>query len=192
MTTLIHSIVKNNKENSLKHCMNLWGKVAMLSVMLCEKKMMLDILQFDLKIFPYPFADGSGITSADESSSSGDNSMYSIPEVVEEIRETPACPLMSLNSDDDSDIEVLVGQSVECLLQSAMRWEDDVSDSIFFTRTKETGSDQSVNNSVGRWESEGGACAEEPAPESLDDYVVLDGYESDVDSESTDELYQSL
>ena len=126
--------------------------------------------------------------------------MYSIPEVVEEIRETPTCSLMPLNSDDDSDIEVLVGPnmpicaSAECLLQSAMRWEGDVSDSAFFSRTKETGSDLSVNKSVGRWESEGGACVEEPASESLDDYVVLDGYDSDVDSEldGFDELQQSL
>lgn len=114
--------------------------------------------------------------------------------------ETPKCLLMSLNSDDDSDIEVLVGHNVsicasaECLLQSAMRWEDDVSDSAFFLRTKEAGSNQSVNKSVGRWESEGGACVEEPTSESHDDYVVLDGYESDVDSELSgfDELQQSL
>lgn len=116
--------------------------------------------------------------------------MYSIPE---EVGETPACLLMSMNSDDDSDIEVLVGQSVECLLQREMRWED-VNHSTFFLGTKEAGSDQSVNKSVGRWESEGGACAQEPASGNLDDYVVLDGYESDVDSESSgfDELHQSL
>ncbi|XP_020620664.1 patatin-like phospholipase domain-containing protein 2 [Orbicella faveolata] len=135
--------------------------------------------------------DGSGISSTDESPSSGDNAMYSIPEEVEETGETPACSLMPLNSDDESDIEVLVGQSAECLLQSAMRWEDDVSDNAFFLRTKEAGSDRSINKSVGRWESEGGACGEEPASESLDDYVLLDGYESDVESESSgyDELH---
>ena len=152
--------------------------------------MMLDIFQqFNLKWFPCPFADGS-VTSSTDESSSGDNTMYSIPE---EVGETPACLLMSMNSDDDSDIEVLVGQSVECLLQREMRWED-VNHSTFFLRTKEAGSDQSVNKSVGRWESEGGACAQEPASGNLDDYVVLDGYESDVDSESSgfDELHQSL
>ena len=170
------------------------GKVAMLAMVLYKKKMMCDILQFDLKRFPCLFADGSGISSTDESSSSGDNAMYSIPEEVEEIGGTHACSLMTLNSDDESDIEVLVGQSVECLLQSAMRWEDDVSDSAFVFRTKKAGSDQSINKPVGRWESEGGACGVEVASESLDDYVVLDGYESDVDSyaSGSDELYQSL
>lgn len=156
-----------------------------------RKRMMLELLLFDLKRFPCLFADGSRISSTDESSSSGDNAMYFIPEVVEEIGEIPPCLQMSLNSDDESDIEVLVGQSTECLLQSAMRWEDDVSDSAFFLRTKESGSDQSVNKSVGRWESEGGACEVEPAFESIDDYVVLDGYETDVESESSgfDELH---
>lgn len=160
-------------------------------MVLYKKKRKLDILQFDLKRFPCLFADGSGISSTDESPSSGDNAMYSIPEEVEETGETPACSLMPLNSDDESDIEVLVGQSAECLLQSAMRWEDDVSDNAFFLRTKEAGSDQIINKSVGRWESEGGACGEEPASESLDDYVLLDGYESDVESESSgyDELH---
>ena len=155
-----------------------------------REEMMLDILQFELNGFPCLFADGSGISSTDESSSSSDNTMYSIPEAVEEIGGPPSCAFMSLNSDDESDIEVLVGQSAECLLQSAMSWEDDVSDSAFFLRTTEAGSDQSVNKSVGRWESEVGACVEEPTLENLDDYVVLDGYESDVESESSgfDEL----
>ena len=157
--------------------------------------MMCDILPFDLKRFPCLSADGSGISSTDESSSSGDNAMYSIPEEVEEIGETPAISLMSLNSDDESDIEVLVGQSAECLLQSAMTWEDGVSDSAFVFRTKEAGSNLSINKSVGRWESEGGACeVEVVASESLSDYVILDGYESDVESDASgfSEAYQSL
>jgi len=185
--------VKNNKEKNSETSHQVVGKYNCCNVVhgAVQKKRKLDILQFDLKRFPCLFADGSGISSTDESPSSGDNAMYSIPEEVEETGETPACSLMPLNSDDESDIEVLVGQSAECLLQSAMRWEDDVSDNAFFLRTKEAGSDQIINKSVGRWESEGGACGEEPASESLDDYVLLDGYESDVESESSgyDELH---
>ncbi|KAL9955305.1 hypothetical protein ACROYT_G036611 [Oculina patagonica] len=151
--------------------------------------------------------DGSGVSSTDESTNPSDNVNFaSIPEAVEEndmpSSETPTPSLTALNSDEDSDIEVLLGHNVsitasaESLLLSAIRWEDDMNKSASFTRTEDD-SNQSVNNSVGRWESEGGAFIEEPAKcrsESFDDYVVLDGYESDVDSELSglDELQQSL
>lgn len=167
---------------------------------------MSNILRNKLKI-PVPFADGSGVSSTDESTNPSDNVNFaSIPEAVEEndmpSSETPTPSLTALNSDEDSDIEVLLGHNVsitasaESLLLSAIRWEDDMNKSASFTRTEDD-SNQSVNNSVGRWESEGGAFIEEPAKcrsESFDDYVVLDGYESDVDSELSglDELQQSL
>ena len=146
----------------------------------------------------------------DESTNSSDNATVCFDlEALEEIAmlctETPTCALTTSNSDDDSDIEVIVGHNVslspsaECLLQSAMRWEGaDVSNSALFLDAEEEFSgrcsNQSANDSLGRGESEGGVCAEEPTSESTDDYVVLDGYESDVDSELSgfDELQQSL
>lgn len=154
-----------------------------------------------------PFADGSSISSMDESPNSSDNAIYAIFEAEEETNmpcsEAPTCSQMPLNADDDSDIEVLLGRNVsmtasaESLLLSAMRWEDDVSKSALFLRREEDGSNQSVINSVGRLESEGAACMEEPAScrsEGFDDYVLLDGYESDVESElsGVDEPQQSL
>lgn len=110
---------------------------------------------------------------------------------------TPTCSQMVLNSDEDSDIEVLLGHNVsmtasaESLLLSAIRWEGDTSSSALFLRMEEDESNQRPNNSVVLLESEGETCTEEP---TSDDYVVLDGYESDVDSElsGVDELQQSL
>lgn len=168
---------------------------------------MLNYLAFQDFEIPIPFADGSGISSTDESTNPSDNAICSIPEAVEENdmpsseRLTPS--LAALNSDDDSDIEVLLDHNVsitasaESLLLSAMRWEDDMNKSASFLRTGEDGSNQSVNNSMGRLETEGGVVVEEPAAccsESFDDYVVLNGYESDVDSELSDldELQQSF
>lgn len=48
-----------------------------------------------------------------------------------------------------------------------------------------------MNKFVGRWEFEGGVCEVELVFESIDDYVVLDGYEIDVEFELSgfDELY---
>lgn len=110
-------------------------------------------------------------------------------------RNISTCDVLSLTSDEDSDIEVLVGcnvsfdESMQCLMESAMRLEGDV----ISGEESSDGWNQNASDSLGRWESEGGACTEVLSPESTDDYVVLDGYESDVDSELSgyEELQQS-
>ena len=149
------------------------------------------------KVF-IPFVDGAGVSSTDEATHSSDNAVN--PQVLEELdtqrRHRSTCITTSLTSDEDSDIEVLVGcngsfnESTQSLLESALRLEGDV------ISNEESSDDWSkcASDSLGRWESEGGACVEVLSPESFDDYVVLDGYESDVDSELSgyEELQQSL
>ena len=90
---------------------------------------------------------------------------------------------VALASEEESDIEVLVDcnvsfdESTQCLMESAMRLEGGA------ISVEESNNESLASAFLGRWESEGGACVKVLSWESIDDYVVLDGYESDVESE---------
>lgn len=88
--------------------------------------------------------------------------------------------------DDDSDIEVLDAENAESLIQSAMRWEDNVNNSPFITA-----SDRRRNRNLERRQSQGSSNVEKALEVSCD-YVILDGYETDVESEfsGTEELQE--
>ena len=143
------------------------------------------------------FTDGSGISSTDEGSSS--DSTFCPETLVQVDQPCTTMPVCTSHSEEDSDIEVLVGDNIsisasaESLLQSAMRWEGDVSNSTLLLSADTAASDGCSNQNLERWECEG-ACTDNSTPEVSDDYVVLDGYESDVDSElsGSEELQQSL
>lgn len=81
------------------------------------------------------------------------------------------------HSDDDSDIEVLVAENTESLIQSAMRWDDNVSNRPFITA-----SDRHSSQNLTRCQCQGASNVDKALGVS-DDYVVLDGYETDVESE---------
>ena len=123
------------------------------------------------------FAGGLDISSLDESVHSCLSAVNPCCQVLEDLdkpRRDKAPSHEFFISDEGSDIEVLEGcdvlfdESIQCLMESAMRLEADVIS---------------------------GACVKVLSQvESCDDYVVLDGYESDVDSQcsGTEELEQSL
>ena len=111
------------------------------------------------------------------------------------VRTKSSCTIRATTSDDDSDIEVLVGcntpiEFTQSLIESAMRMEADV------TSRDKTDHDwsQNGNDSLSGLESENRACVESTSPDGLDDCVLIDGYESDVESESSgyEELHHSL
>ena len=78
--------------------------------------------------------------------------------------------------------------ATQILLERAMKLQGD----IIAEGESDDGFISLVSESLGRWEDEGGACSKVVSP--VDDYVVLDGYETDVDSELSnyEELQQSL
>lgn len=111
------------------------------------------------------------------------------------IRAKSSCTIQATTSDDDSDIEVLVGcnmstEFTQSLIESAMRMEADVTSRV---KTNHDWS-QNGNDSLSGLESENKACVESASPDGLDDCVLIDGYESDVESELSgyEELLQSL
>lgn len=111
------------------------------------------------------------------------------------IRAKSSCSIQATTSDDDSDIEVLVGcnmstEFTQSLIESAMRMEADVTSRV---KTDHDWS-QNGNDSLSGLESENRACVESASPDGLDDCVLIDGYESDVESELSgyEELLQSL
>lgn len=77
-------------------------------------------------------------------------------------------------------------ENAESLIQSAMRWEDNVNNSPFITA-----SDRRRNRNLERRQSQGSSNVEKALEVSCD-YVILDGYETDVESEfsGTEELQE--
>lgn len=121
--------------------------------------------------------DRSGVSSAEESACG--YGVCPFPALEEMIM---PCKV-ALASEEESDIEVLVDcnvsfdESTQCLMESAMRLEGGA------ISVEESNNESLTSAFLGRWESEGGACVKVLSWESIDDYVVLDGYESDVESE---------
>lgn len=141
--------------------------------------------------------DGSGVSTAEESTPSSGYAgcPASYPQALEAFNERSTHAIATLTSDEDSDIEVLVGSfsmsfddAAQILLERAMKLQGD----IIAEGESDDGFISLVSESLGRWEDEGGACSKVVSP--VDDYVVLDGYETDVDSELSnyEELQQSL
>lgn len=143
------------------------------------------------------FIDGSGVSTAEESTPSSGYAgcPAGYPQALEAFNERSTHAVATLTSDEDSDIEVLVGSfsmsfddATQILLERAMKLQGD----IIAEGESNDGFISLVSESLGRWEDEGGACSKVVSP--VDDYVVLDGYETDVDSELSnyEELQQSL
>ena len=143
------------------------------------------------------FIDGSGVSTPEESTPSSDYAERpaAYPQALGTFNERSTHAIATLISDEDSDIEVLVGRfsvsfddATQILLESAMRRQGDIT-------VEEESDDEFISlasESLGRWEDEGGACSKVLSP--VDDYVVLDGYETDVECELSnyEELQQSL
>ncbi|CAH3028774.1 unnamed protein product, partial [Porites evermanni] len=141
------------------------------------------------------FIDGSGVSSAEESTPSSGYAgcPAGYPQALEAFNERSTHAIATLTSDEDSDIEVLVGSfsmsfddATQILLERAMKLQGD----IIAEGESDDGFISLVSESLGRWEDEGGACSKVLSP--VDDYVVLDGYETDVDSELTMEDTQDF
>ena len=124
-------------------------------------------------LFLLLFAGGSDISSSDESAHfSLDHFSQALEDLDRPCRDKSPSHEFQI-SDEGSDIEVLEGcdmsfdDSLQYLMESAMRLEADVIS---------------------------GGCVKVISQESCEDYVVLDGYESDVDSQcsGSEELKQSL
>lgn len=140
------------------------------------------------------FIDGSGVSTAEESTPSSGYAgcPAGYPQALEAFNERSTHAIATLTSDEDSDIEVLVGSfsmsfddATQILLERAMKLQGD----IIAEGESDDGFISLVSESL---EDEGGACSKVVSP--VDDYVVLDGYETDVDSELSnyEELQQSL
>ena len=70
-----------------------------------------------------------------------------------------------------------MAENTESLIQSAMRWDDNVSNRPFITA-----SDRQSSQNLTRCQCQGASNVDKALGVS-DDYVVLDGYETDVESE---------
>lgn len=70
-----------------------------------------------------------------------------------------------------------MAENTESLIQSAMRWDDNVSNHPFITV-----SDRHSSQNLTRCQCQGASNVDKALGVS-DDYVVLDGYETDVESE---------
>jgi hypothetical protein len=92
------------------------------------------------------------------------------------------------NSSENSDIEIIHDESFSSHASGYDLCDRHLNMSLHAFQNI---SDEQLDMDLGQWESEGGACHSSPRCQSSntsDDYIVLDGYETDIESMSSGDI----
>lgn len=92
------------------------------------------------------------------------------------------------NSSPTSDIEIILDESFSSHASGYDLCDQHLTMSFHAFHNI---SNEQLDLELGQWESEGGACPGSPpcqSPSTSDDYIVLDGYETDIESMSSGDV----